>query len=151
MLQVIKWLSLQRYLAFYFHFNKICTGHTVIKSAFLGSKNKYISFTQTFSWKPQKLKPQELWLLKLTKCTQRCNRPQEEAPESLLCWRLTSLTSFLKKRSSEMMTHLSRNILKEPLWMDTLTFFLKLCPFLIHFSYWLAYSQQWSNFPFLSK
>lgn len=74
--------SLQRYLAFYFSFNKICTGHIVIKSAFWGSKNKYISFTQTFSQNPQKLKPQELWLLKLTKCNQRCNLPQEEVPES---------------------------------------------------------------------
>lgn len=33
-----------------------------------------------------------------------------------------SLTSFLKKISSEM-AHLSRNILKEPVWMNTLTFF----------------------------
>lgn len=89
-------------------------------SASLGPQNKHVSFPQTFPWEPQELKRQELWLLKLTSCNQRCCLPCRAAPESppLLD---THFLTCLKKRSPEM-AHLSRSTLKEPTSILSLSF-----------------------------
>lgn len=107
--------SLQRYLALYFSFNKRYAGHILMKSASLGSRNKHISFPQTFFWKPQKLKPQELRLFKVTKCNERSRLPHREARESP-CQRLASLATSRKEAHTW-------HICQEAYWKSQLWYF----------------------------